>query len=188
MKKTAIILIIIISLIIVISVATIYNVEDKIMKNELIKIAFDKLLFASIIAVFAFFLNFLLERFKSRLSFDNQLNSIRVQKISKVWAKLYEFDQCYETFQRRVSDQKNISDENSRYNALFNELHDVLIENRFWIGDEQYDEMNEYKRLTRDLINARNNNDINEIGEIEEKLKKLKKTIKEIRNKLINEV
>ncbi|HXF40764.1 MAG TPA: hypothetical protein VN687_13700 [Blastocatellia bacterium] len=93
------------------------------LRNELIKIIVDKLFLAAVLAVFGFFLNRLLERFRSRLSFSTELNKIRVSKIAELWEKLYEFEQSAE-----MSKHAN-SNNQSRFEELFQKLHELMQHN-----------------------------------------------------------
>lgn len=147
------------------------------LRDELIKILVEKLFLALILAAFGFYLNRLLEEFRSRLSFSTELNKVRVNKIADVWEKLYEFEQCAELSQTVGLGSRD------RFQKLFDELHLLMQRNRFWIGEEAYDRINSYKVLLKNLTEVQ---DEAKAASLRAQVDGARQTVTDVRDRLLS--
>jgi len=150
------------------------------LKEELLKTLLDKGVLGLLLLGCGFYLNRLLERFRTSLSFSTELNRTRVTRIGDVWEKLYEFEQCAELSNRPGAERGKKS-----FAGLFDELHDLIQHNRFWIGDSAYNEINAYKRLLRDLTNAREAGEERKIADLQKEVDATGRTVTDVRDRLL---
>jgi hypothetical protein len=147
--------------------------NDDSFKKDLIKIAIDKLLVALILVVVGFFATNLIERFKTERSFSAELNKMRVEKISQVWEKIYQLEAAYDESDRMTMDYyasaktKSLEEGRAVYQRLIMdpvtksvgplqiELEQLLIKNRFWLGEEMYREIYYYLNASGEYRVAR---------------------------------
>jgi hypothetical protein len=149
------------------------------LEEELIKVVVDKLLLGTVLGVFGFYLNTLLERLRTRLSFSTELNKERVPRIAEVWQRLYEFEHC-----ANPSSQPHVVN-SSRVQQLFDELHELMEHNRFWIGERAFGRINSYKILLKDLTDARAAQQASRVCELEAQLKGARQHVTDVREDLL---
>lgn len=139
------------------------------LKYELIKIFFDKLLFGGILFALGFFANLQLEKHRSELSFSLELNKVRVQKIGETWAALNTYEQQIQELDINVMAKHFLDPEHDLNKDLVNAygeikqtteelytgIHNKLIENRFWIGEEMFKEIGEFVEIAREIVPVR---------------------------------
>jgi hypothetical protein len=186
--------------------------NDDNFKRDLIKIVVDKLLVALILVVVGFFATNLIERFKTERSFSAELSKMRVEKISQVWEKIYQLEAAYDESDRMTKDYyisaktKSPEDDKALYQRLIMdpliksvgplqiELEQLLIKNRFWLGEEMYEEIyyylnasGEYRVAREGYLPPDRRPDEKGLQELLEKREKARASIIEIRNRLLQQ-
>jgi hypothetical protein len=147
--------------------------------QELVIVTIDKLLFAVVLAVFAYYLNRLIERFRATLAFATELNKTRVVKIAAVWEKLYEFEHEATTGTLPTSEKQAV------VQNLFGQLHELMHANRFWIGPRHFEQLNAYKVLLNDVVQARAAGDAAKVAELERQVSDQGQSVSDIRDRLL---
>lgn len=180
--------------------------EEKSLKNELVKIAVDKLLFGAIILMLGFFTSSLIEQYKNSLSFTTELNKTRVSKVAEVWEKVFayqaELDKItpYLTnrplqtakFEEGVEGLNKQSEINSEIEAARiqeakkrrDEVIEINNKNRFWIGEDDYGKIMEYTKILQSLEKYNYSPDREKILI---KLQEGRETLVNVRNKMLKE-
>jgi hypothetical protein len=124
------------------------------LRDDLIKIAFDKLLIGIVLVLAAFLANQTLERFKADESFRSEIAKTRVAKIGEVWELVYQYETVVAgTMQKLMavsSDATPASIVAAARPVL--EARDRLMKavetSRFWLGEQQYNAIIDYLYAT----------------------------------------
>lgn len=101
-------------------------------------------------------------------SFVDELNKIRLNKMGDVWEKVYLYEasvndvmQQFEVSMResnvqlRIPPGNDVLKHHEKSESLHDELVDVLNKNRFWIADENYQDIQGYANATYDYYLAK---------------------------------
>ena len=147
--------------------AAISAMVDTKFKKDLIKIVVDRLLIAGILLLVSFYVSRLLERYRSDLSFQKELNVVRAERIGSVWENIYlaeattdeimegiveearKQDALRTKLQNGQIDQKEyLAEMNASGNKIselsrsedqqLTSLSSIIERNRFWLGERQY--------------------------------------------------
>ena len=124
-------------------------------KEELIITIVDNLLIGAIIIILAYLFNKLLEKFKSRQSFLNEIAKERVSKISECWEVIYSWEyniqslytlmahmsenaESVQSYNEKLRSNKNIDELIKNINQQFPKVKETIEKNRFWTGNDLY--------------------------------------------------
>lgn len=141
------------------------KIVDAAFAKDLIKILLDKGILALLFLFLGLFASGLLEKWKSDYSFSAELNKTRVTKLGEVWQKIYETDAAsddvLEFIQRnsQAIKAKSITADLrlewiTETEKLINSsilLQNAISSNRFWLGEEDYNEIQNYLNASNEL-------------------------------------
>jgi len=147
----------------------------------------DKIVIALLLVIVAFVFNYLLERSRARLAFENEIAKQRVVRISEVWSSLYESEAATRELLReasRVIEQGADStavrtlmplEEDSRRKAgLAQQMADA---NRFWLGETLYKSMQTFHSAQMQMIQAFGDADLNALQQSEKRLNEARMSV-----------
>ncbi len=124
----------------------------------------DKLVIVAIFLIAGFFLNLRLERVKSDLSFYNDINKMRVEKVAEVWGKLDMYHAISEdhyqrmqypltgTVQEREKQVEAWNKETEAISLIYKDLRDTIEKNSFWLGEDAHNQIIEYMKVTHEYF------------------------------------
>ncbi len=134
------------------------------------------------------FLTYLYARWQqeeaSRRSFSDELNKVRVQKIGEVWEQLDKNEVTLDDLLKKSNSTPGSNKELfDKIETLIDENRVVVNKNRFWLGKQCYDKINNYLSATRpivaDMLVGPPGVDV---GELRAKREQAKQDIERIRN------
>ena len=128
----------------------------------------------------------------SRRSFSDELNKIRIQKIGGVWERLDKNEVLLDALLEKADKASDSDEQRNRnvdaINNLIREDRITVNENRYWLGEQNYDRLNDYldknARIVLNMLLARRGTDLS--GIIEER-KRAKQDILQIREGMRSE-
>jgi hypothetical protein len=176
--------------------------DNSSLKSEILKIVIDKLLIGAILLGLGFAANHMLEQYRNKESFKTELNKTRVAKIGEVWELLYTFeadvDKLVQEFTKIAVEAKSDQDQLKKQKEVLaplatqgrkslEKLVRTAKQDRFWIGDEMYNDVMSYIDVLGELMSAYHNYDVDKINELDKKRSALRKNVKQIRDKLLGE-
>ena len=194
-------------------------------KNEKINwryFTIDKVVMVIILAVFSSCMSERLERVKSELnvglekvkndlSYNNDINKVRINKIGEVWEKVDTFNGIIgeQLFRMRklidrswakprdpnfdfAKEMDQLTEQQKGNMALKMEVATTLERNRFWIGEDTYQQINNYLNISQDYMEARylgNSTSEREqkAKELEIKMNQARQNLDEIKRKFLEE-
>ena len=151
----------------------------------------DKIGMAVLLAVAGYLFNRTLEVSKAKLAFKSELAKQRVGPIAKTWVAFSQAEaEGMELLQkvgevilkygddikaRKAALMKLFSQE--RFTKRAEALKEVLIENRFWLGETEYKKFQEYGKLLLALQEAFADGELERFKAIEKKLDAVRQSI-----------
>jgi hypothetical protein len=164
-------------------------------KKDIIMSLIDKLFIGLLIALAGFVLNLVLTRYKEEQNFKFQLNTIRAQKIAESWEELNQITYKVEGQILELNDILNkdinllsflgpISSQKVAIDSLSNDLKLVLIRNKFWFAQPDFNVLWEYASFLNNIENVK---DINGLKFFQEKLGLLQNNIIKMRDGILKE-
>jgi hypothetical protein len=120
----------------------------------------DKLAIGLLIVIAIFFLNRILEKYRSAQAYQNEIAKQRVTRISEVWSQLYSFEsivsqiiyyssKLHESYDKDPAKleyelSKDIAPLEKKAAETADAVHDLADKNRFWIGEDLYQQFQAY--------------------------------------------
>jgi hypothetical protein len=164
-------------------------------QKDVLKSLFDKLLIGLLIALAGFVFNIVLTRYKEEQNFKFQLNTIRAQKIADTWEELNQVTFKVEQEILTLNDLLNadstvvnilgpISIQKFEIDSISNNFKMILIKNKFWFGNSDFDTLWEYASF---LNNIQNIKDLNSLTKFKGKLNLLQNNIIKMRDGILKE-
>lgn len=128
----------------------------------------------------------------SRRSFSDELNKIRIQKIGGVWEQLDKNEVLLDALLEKANKASDSDEQKNRnvdaINNLIREDRITVNENRYWLGEQNYDRLQDYldknARIVLNMLLARRGTDLS--GIVEER-KRAKQDILQIREGMRSE-
>jgi hypothetical protein len=181
----------------------------KAFRRDIIKLVLDKLLIGGVILGLGLLGSHWIEKFKNREAFVSELNKNRVEKISEIWEKLYVYEPSLQstintldsppTRDPDLSDEEwemqvkqyygRASEEQKKLGTIGEEIHSSIEAKRFWLNDEEYNNIRNYLEAAKEFVSAKSAHPPNAetIQKAQAKRDKLRATITSTRQKLLNE-
>lgn len=152
-------------------VYSIVNFHIMTFEEQLYITIIDKLLIGALIVVVGFTFNRLLERFKSKQSFSNEMAKQRVTKISECWEIMYKWEYKIQSIYTLMAHYSDISSSKEEYNRMMKEddtikklvedinkifplVKETVERNRFWTGNDLYKKFVSYGSSLHRCVDA----------------------------------
>jgi len=123
-----------------------------------------------------------LQKLTSQRSFLDELNKIRIQKIGETWEQLDKDEVTIDNLLEQAKKSSNPNDDKTHnvnainLSSLIREDRLIINKNRFWLGEEKYNEIKEHfdksDQLALNILLARPGTDLSEIIAMREQTKK----------------
>ena len=130
-------------------------------RHEIIITWIDKLGIAMLIAIAGFWLNLALERFKSSLAVNSELEKSRVASIADAWKAMYEWERQIDLFRTSASSgspsglqQERLQSRLAELEVRAQETRQQVEQNQFWMGSELYEHLRDYHNTLLPLLSA----------------------------------
>ncbi|MEK6280330.1 MAG: hypothetical protein AABN95_08245 [Acidobacteriota bacterium] len=125
-------------------------------------------------------------------SFLDEVNKVRVQKLGEVWEQIDKNEVILSSLLERANESSKSNHQKNQnvdvINSLIQEGRVIVNKNRFWLGEQNYDQIKDYLdknlQLARNMLLARPGTDLSEIIE---KREQTKQDILQIRKSMLLE-
>ena len=162
-------------------------------QQQLLLILVDKLAIGLLLALAGFLFSKILERFKTRQAFQNEIAKQRVSKISEVWAAIYSWEALVSQIVYDTSDlqirykqdpanleaalESEIEPLHDKANQRSQVIHELAEVNRFWLGEDLYQRFRHYSNNLIDYLNAFFDKDLRKVQELKSQREKMKQDV-----------